>query len=226
MAKRDNKELSGAVAWVPQVFYDIIARLIPGATVIGSFALAVIGPQKSWNALLHWLRNGPSTTLFIIAGVVASYSLAIVLRGLWFLLGLLGRRVAGKAKSRRKTMVYDEDDFRKKYDWIKLTNSSIGNRITKVRAESSMARILILGFSGSFAVNLLKLCMNLEISRAILGGVLLGAIAGSVGAWHIFFLRAHMAVETYAEFLQYQGTTPREQGEEGAQMGESRCRPE
>jgi hypothetical protein len=76
----------GAKSWIPQLFYDIIARIVPGAVIIGALALAAAGPEKSGDFVELWLNKPsnsyPSIAVIIIFGFVLSYALAIVLLGL------------------------------------------------------------------------------------------------------------------------------------------------
>lgn len=177
---------------VPQLFYDIIARLTPGFMTLGLLVFAVIGPKQSWSSLSIWLNKPsesyPSVFIFIIVSTVLSYTLAIVFGGLWSLLSLFADR---------------STDFSEKYDFIKLTNPAIGNRISKLRAEISMTKILIIGFSLSFLINFSKLFCPLDSSRMIFAVVLLLAIAGSVGARIHFSRHLKRAINNYAKLLGY-----------------------
>ncbi len=178
---------------VPQLFYDIIARLIPGVAVNTLLVFTVLGPKQSWDNVLIWLNKPsasyPSITIFIIVSAVFSYILAIVFSGLWFLSSLF-------------TNIGD-DDFSEKYDFIKLTNSAIGNRISKLRAENSMTKILIVGFSLSLLIDLSKLFCPLDNSRMIFAVVLLLALAGSVGARAHFSRLLKRAIDNHAKLLGY-----------------------
>jgi len=180
---------------VPQLFYDIIARLIPGFMICGLLVFTVIGPKQSWSSLSIWLNKPsesyPSIFIFIIVSIVFSYTLAIVFRGLWFLLSLCADRGTYLSE---------------KYDFIKLTNPTIGNRISKLRAEVNMTKILIMGFSLSFLINLSKPFCSPDDSRMIFAVVLLLAIAGSVGAIIHFSCLLKRAINNYAKLLGYKNT--------------------
>ena len=83
---------SGVSSWVPQLFYDIIARLVPGAVLIGALVLAAAGPAEALAGLRGWLSKPsdsyPSVVLIVGAIFVLSYTLAIVLHGFGSLLML------------------------------------------------------------------------------------------------------------------------------------------
>jgi hypothetical protein len=43
---------------IPQLFYDFIARLIPGATLLMTSALVIIGPNNALTYLVNSQKNG------------------------------------------------------------------------------------------------------------------------------------------------------------------------
>jgi hypothetical protein len=86
----DNSNDGKSIAsLVPQIFFDLIARLIPGAMIIGVFACVYLGPGEYWQLFVDWFApsvdNGkqfPSITLLFALSIVASYVLSIILWGL------------------------------------------------------------------------------------------------------------------------------------------------
>src|ERR1041385_5448399 len=187
---------TGIGSWVPQLFYDIIARLVPGAVIIGALALAVAGPEKSQGFVQAWL-NKPSSdypSLIVVVGVgfVLSYALGIIFLGLcspieWFAFRLV--RV--------------EQDFVLKYDFVKQHDPPAGSRITKLKAEMHMTELLVLGFTFSLIIDLLNMGEPGD-SRGLLAWILSVAILGSVGALRHFIIRQNRAVENYAQLLGYE----------------------
>lgn len=227
----------GIGTWMPQLFFDVIGRVIPGALCIGSLTLALIGPEQFWNTLHALLdkpsKSYPSLSVFFGAGLVLSYTLAVILWGLWHVLSLLVRKSMRENNREPETGIRDEGgDFSMKYDFIKLMNPTAGNRITKLKAEIHMAGVLILGFSLSLLINLLKLILGfvrairtdfsrlrdffdisaisqslfnfLDVQHSVLGILLLVAIAGSTGAWLHFRRRMNTAVQNNAILLDYE----------------------
>src|ERR687886_446022 len=53
----DGGKENGVSSWVPQLFYDIIARLVPGTFLTGTFALAAAGPDAALAAFGRWLTT-------------------------------------------------------------------------------------------------------------------------------------------------------------------------
>lgn len=188
---------AGIGSWVPQLFYDIIARLVPGAVIIGALALAVAGPEESQNSVQAWLNKPsssyPSLVVIIGVGFVLSYALGIIFLGLCAPIEWLAFKLVKVKK-----------DFVLKYDYIKQRDPPAGSRITKLKAEMHMTELLVLGFTLSLLINLLKMGGPSGGSRGLLAVVLLVAILGSLGALHHFIIRQNRAVENYADLLGYE----------------------
>jgi hypothetical protein len=192
----------GAKSWIPQLFYDIIARIVPGAVIIGALALAAAGPEKSGDFVELWLNKPsnsyPSIAVIIIFGFVLSYALAIVLLGLCYLILPLTQR------SQMMKSAESNNDFSTKYDFIKRNDPVAGSRITKLMAEIHMAGILIFGLSLSLVINFWKMFTAFTSSRVLFMIVLFLAIAGSAGAFRYFVDRQDHAVNNCADLLGYE----------------------
>jgi len=72
---------------IPQLFYDVIGRIIPGATLLASFLILFEGPEKALRHLATW-SNPPEpsipVTLVLIGNILAAHMLATLLGGIWF----------------------------------------------------------------------------------------------------------------------------------------------
>jgi hypothetical protein len=209
---------------VPQLFYDIIARLIPGAIIIGSFVLSAKGPIDAWESVRAWLRRSseeyPSTIVILIGGFVLSYGISIVFLGLWSPLALifsktwslikktatklwsLVKKPKQRASLKKET---SEDEYSMKYDFIKFKNAAAGNRIAKLHAEAHMAKVLILGFGISCVIDVWRYYSSSDrpLSRVLLGILLLIAAYGCYGTLQHLDQMRHRAVRNYAELLKY-----------------------
>jgi hypothetical protein len=142
---------------IPQVFYDVIGRLVPGLVLIGTCFLI-------WRQTVADLLAGvaPFSTPGLAALVIAAYVLALVLEGGWNLslgrwTGRLhqrgGRLAAAHAKRDFKTMVpdFDPEAFEFPgipivYDAVRLRDPAVGSNIVKLRAEVQLCRTLLLGW--------------------------------------------------------------------------------
>jgi hypothetical protein len=182
---------------IPQLFYDIIARIVPGTVIIGLLALAAAGPEKSARIVADWLNKPgeryPSIIVIVIFGFVLSYTLAIVFLGLC--------HVMSKLVPKRMKPSSPDEEFPMKYDFIKSRDPAAGSRITKLTAERHMAGILTFGLSLSLIVNFLM--WSTGGSRIALTVVLALAILGSVGAFRYFIDRQNHAIKNYCKLHGY-----------------------
>jgi amino acid transporter len=184
---------------IPQLFYDIIARIVPGAVIIGILALAYAGPEKSAQVLSEWLNKPgdsyPSIIVMVVFGFMVSYTVAIVLLGLC--------HIISKLVPNRLTSGSSDDEFPMKYDFVKTRDPEAGNRITKWTAERHMTSILTLGLSFGLVINSLKMWASPDGSRLILMLMIILAIAGSVGAYYYFIDRQKHGILNYCKLLGY-----------------------
>jgi SAM-dependent methyltransferase len=132
---------------IPQVFFDVLARYVPGAVLLGSWII-LLG-QHAWAHLLNVLLAGhldgsnalPAATLvlffmpFVVGYVLAPFA-KFVQRGNehhWWLLprkwGIKEDKAAGNA-----------------YDWLRVNNKDAGALCAKIRAEFTMHNALSVAF--------------------------------------------------------------------------------
>jgi hypothetical protein len=142
---------------IPQVFYDVIGRLVPGLVLIGTCFLI-------WRQTVAHLLAGvaPFSTPGLAALLIAAYVLALVLEGGWDLLlgrwaGRLHRRrerlAAERSKRDFQMMVpdFDAESYRFPgipivYDAVRLKDPVVGSNIVKLRAEVQLCSTLLLGW--------------------------------------------------------------------------------
>jgi hypothetical protein len=185
---------------IPQLFYDIIARIVPGTVFIGVLSLAAAGPERSAQFVSHWLNKRgedyPSIIVMVVFGFVLSYTLSVVFLGFY--------HVISKLLPKRWKPASSDVEFPMKYDFIKNKDRDAGSRITKLTAERHMAGILTLGLALSLVVNVFKM-WDADGSRGMLALVLLAAIVGSVGAFFYFINRQDHAIQNYCKIHDYAG---------------------
>jgi len=123
---------------VPQVYFDIVARLIPGIAIIGSILVVIAGPESSWSNLQSWLgeSSGFSITTMTALILLLSYIFAILL---WCAWSSLAAVICGEK-------YWDSEPFRWKYENIKYKNAVAGDRVTKLNAQVHMGETLSAGF--------------------------------------------------------------------------------
>lgn len=137
-------------SWVPQLFYDLIARVTPGFFIYVAFLIIFVTTDeqhtKSINKYLSmttdfslW-KNFP-TTLAIISGYAISYMTGFLVRGIYCI------------------FLFD-DDFNEKYikyyDEIKFADDKAGSRLSKLRAEIHMCTVLGTGWIIAYLFFLIK----------------------------------------------------------------------
>ncbi|MCP4609324.1 MAG: hypothetical protein GY845_11485 [Planctomycetes bacterium] len=146
---------------IPQVYFDIIGRVIPGALIMGSIWIAVCGPKEFFKFLYGWLDKSTisSATVATVLVILTSYTLAILLWCVWsYLITTLFKLFfkfysepkAKEYKEREKKkfwekIYWDNEGFRKQYERLKYYNIAAGNRVTKLKAQIHMAETLFVG---------------------------------------------------------------------------------
>ena len=153
---------------VPQIFYDLIARVIPGFVLILAWYLTVRGPNKALREMIRILSNQNLTNFWSLSLlIVVSYVLGFILKELWSLTiqNLISKRTI---KNRRK---YKNDaiaqynrarkclgkpalGFKRKelpathtmFDDVRRDSSSEGHRLLKLQAEAHLCEALFTGF--------------------------------------------------------------------------------
>src|SRR5205085_11202557 len=75
---------------IPQLFYDLIGRLIPGAFLVGLAVILFLGPVTGLQYLTTWSGDptvvNVSTSFVLLGNLLVSYILASLLGGIWFLI--------------------------------------------------------------------------------------------------------------------------------------------
>jgi hypothetical protein len=138
--------------WVPQLFYDLIGRIIPGGLLL---IIALIIFQDSLNIKQIFVSTTTTTVvtdtttettvgispsaLFLIATVVA-YSLGALFGGI----ASITNRAFWR-KNRSDITGKQDIDISYIYDYIQFHRPDIGSRLAKLSAERHMCRVIIVG---------------------------------------------------------------------------------
>jgi hypothetical protein len=99
-----NEEGRRSMDWnlIPQVFYDLLSRVIPGFVAILAWYLAALGPLEAIESALVELSNKDSQILNLWSSTiifVLAYVLGFILEGLW---ALTFEKLRETAKSRAR----------------------------------------------------------------------------------------------------------------------------
>ena len=112
---------------IPQLFYDLIARILPGFLFL---ILIVVFIPDIQNQII--ILNSQSEPNFIES---LGHGLSIIV--VCYFLGWLFRAFIFFSKE-KKTMTRDAKYYNQRYQWIRLYNPDAGFRIAKLRAEARM----------------------------------------------------------------------------------------
>lgn len=136
---------------VPQLFYDVIARIIPGAFLFGLYVVVMLGPMEAL-ATVKKLQSvdldATTVLLLLLVGSVLSYALSVLL---WRQLPL--PRTLREYKGVKYEKTPEIKSFM--YDYIKHKDPVAGSRITKLTAEIHMTQVLSAGFIYAFLLTCL-----------------------------------------------------------------------
>jgi len=159
-------------SWVPQLFYDLIARVTPGFFICVAFLIIFVTTDeqhaKSINKYLSmttdfslW-KNFP-TTLAIISGYAISYMTGFLVRGIY-------------------CIFLPDDDFNeeyiKYYDEIKFADDKAGSRLSKLRAEIHMCTVLGTGWIFAYLFFLLKTAEKISGVKQFIILIIFSALIG------------------------------------------------
>ncbi|MBI5189578.1 MAG: hypothetical protein HZA22_02725 [Nitrospirae bacterium] len=220
---------------IPQLFYDLIGRIVPGLAVLVTAYLVWKGPvistvldsiitpstaNASTAAASAVVFSFASVGVFLVITLLA-FTLSHVLNGLWLCCKPPLRKLIDKTSSQMSTKTtkphadnphklqkqkrlvdyVDAEEMSSEVleayetakrrhfkefpmralmsDYIRLKDPNAGARIAKIRAEEHMCRVLIVGWSLLFALNLFTIGQYTSISSWLWGeSLLLLGIAG------------------------------------------------
>ncbi|MGK7899003.1 MAG: tetratricopeptide repeat protein [Xenococcus sp. (in: cyanobacteria)] len=208
---------------VPQLFFDLIARIIPGLVIIWSLYLALLGNKllnskdlvDSISSLL------PENEFFVFCiAIVVFYTASILFFGLWVLCIFPLKEIYNKCKLPKKNrcegnrckknrcedlieVIEFSENFSSRYYYIKLNAPIAGSRITKLHAEMDMSGSLTATYLLCFLFSIIFWCHGeLEQSEKI--AKLLFFFLGSIGFFYsnlCFTARLSRSVNSYSKLL-------------------------
>jgi hypothetical protein len=152
---------------IPQVFYDLIARVVPGSVVVIMWYLTMLGPKKAINTLITISPKQNIISLWSFALLIMlAYVLGFILNELWDLtFRKIKRKTSQERKSRHlKSSIAQYDRIRKcfgkselqfghedlpslhtMHDHLRLRSDSEAYRLLKLRAERTLCEALFTG---------------------------------------------------------------------------------
>jgi hypothetical protein len=212
--EKDVNEISKKANLIPQVFYDIISRIIPGSVLIFLALFTHYGFSAIYRIIKQLLIPKDAQFLFqfyiIVLFLVAAYSLSILLMGFWALFVKISKKcnsvfLESEKKDWDKIANHAKDSFKDStnsseklsslinmpipslsyiYDYVRLFAPDVGARLVKVRAECHMCSVLISGISILFIWNFVEISTFFQIWRILYGIFMLSTL---IFLW--FFMR-------------------------------------
>jgi hypothetical protein len=169
------------VGYIPQIFYDLIGRIVPGAVISGSAFLLLDDPKSALLNAVTW-SDGTSNQLapalvILLVGLVIAYTVGTLLGGIWFTLSKLFKKKSAipaeaedpdvdknTVKIPRPEIIFKNGKaivpdkwISYIYDYIQMRCPRTAGRIAKLRAEWHMCGVIIVGSAILFLLNLYKL---------------------------------------------------------------------
>ena len=198
---------------IPQLFFDLIARLIPGLVIIWSFYLAFYGNTLiDLDKLVAKVSNIlPKNDFFLFCiTVVLFYVSSILFYGLWAAVVRVLKPTLDYiglcTKNSFVEVMETSHEYSFRHDYIKLKAPVAGNRITKLKAEIHMSGALTAAYLICFLISLTSfLYSTLDTAEYTIRSIffLLGLI-GFFFSNHHFTRRLHCSVGSYSVLLNYE----------------------
>jgi hypothetical protein len=189
---------------VPQLFFDLIARLIPGMAIILSLYLALLGNAYiDFRELLCDLSNlmPQNTTFLFCTTFVIFYVISIIFYGLWsFCLHCLEYYGLIKKGSDNFVGVLEASfKFSYRYHFIKLKAPIAGSRITKLKAEIHMSGTLTAVFALCCLISAVGIFTG-DLSKMVSVSRLVFFVLGTIG---LYFSNNHYTSVLYRNVILY-----------------------
>jgi len=126
---------------IPEVFFDLIARVVPGSLFLAGLLTVHLGPKEFARVLVESLPSANTASLLLV--LLLAYFAAIVLKVIWEFLTWTRREVATVISPRGKKRVSQtpSDSFLK----IQRRSPSGATRLLKLQAEKNMCEVLVPG---------------------------------------------------------------------------------
>lgn len=181
--------------WVPQAYYDLLARVFPGAILIFAGVFLRHGPERGWRFVVDILCQGETfSPCRLGVGVLSAYFVAFVLSELGELVaGRVLRGMDWSAEQTAKASCLAEHNHAQEImggvpleaaadelpsvslmnDQLRSVSPYETSRVLKIRAERRFCRVLVFGFAILAGVNLLLFSGDLRYERLWIEGALL-----------------------------------------------------
>ena len=174
--------------WIPQLFKDLIGRVVPGATILLAACIVRAGHFSAVRSMLTTFKDESSVAL-LLTGLVISYIVGYSLTQVWGM--IFGKcfktkldQIEMEAKQERleehkqlqealgyKSLSVAPEKLPELFvmhDHIRITIPQEANRLSKMQSEIRLCRALIVGIGILCAANLLFLFCEPTFTRIII----------------------------------------------------------
>jgi hypothetical protein len=172
-----------ALKVIPQVFFDLIARVVPGTVAIILISIAL--PQDTWSGITQFLKDDApkvitdSATLWVLTLIELSYVVGHLLSPISKMLektvddllasdGVIKKLFSDKPGATPELVEfikkqlgnptsyqeYFEDELWIWYDWLRLFNPDAGSLTARIRSEYAMYYALSIAFALALGIYL------------------------------------------------------------------------
>ena len=191
---------------IPQMFYDIIARIVPGATLILTCTAIIYGPSVCVQELVN---SESKIKLFaanpLLIGILLSYLIGFTFGQLWKVMeSYIMKNIMDKIEEKcKKKYLKEHNSFLKALgqsklpiedselpsadvmtDHLKVVATVQESELLRVRAEIRMCHVLILGFIILGIINITYLCSDYPFDRLMLEIIMVVAIGACWKGFH------------------------------------------
>ncbi len=186
--------------WIPQLFKDLIGRVVPGATILLAACIVRAGHFSAMRSLLTTFKDESSLALLLI-GLVSSYIVGYTLTQVWgMIFGACFKTKLGRIEMEAKQERLEEQKKLQEalgykslsvaperlpelfvmHDHIRITIPQEANRLSKMQSEIRLCRALIVGIGILCAANLVFFFREPTPARIIVEIVMLAIV---MSAW-------------------------------------------
>ncbi len=180
--------------WIPQLFYDLIGRVVPGAAILVS-VLFLPFDHSVPRAFITFLfkDSGTPTAIAALAWLLASYLVGVLLGAIGFCISGREWRVKPIELSALEPPDLSDENSRHAYmyDAVQFRAPRVGARLAKLRAEKHMCRVMLVGFS---MMTVFHVLLNSYAVGSISFWFVLGALGATIVSSYLFY--RHLDIRT------------------------------
>jgi len=145
---------------IPEIFFDLVARVVPGSLLLLTAFLVSQGPEKGLPDLVRYASSAGFGS--VLAFALVAYFIAVVLKQAWCFLGSRVRRTSSKGSSSEERIyqvysavrVKDQvsranhlPDRRIMFSCIRHSLPEEGLRLLKIQAEKNLCEVVLPGLA-------------------------------------------------------------------------------